>query len=556
MKVVEVSKGTGTYADSLKAIGVASFLDELSGAQTIIRDMGTHFQIECPRDVPPEGLKPPSPGFYYIWRKSKEKDKPSGVLVLDYEEEKSRADGQKRSSAKKKKVIDAALGEQGLTTIEKPHREYRPAAILESMRKGWNSDKNVYQWVIQNPAKALEWAQKELGLLKQLGLFEPPEVSNSQFFNPVSGKGVHSPKTRYKSPGAISDEVVEPFAEWMKYRGACNAMLPYRNGDDFKLFVIEPAEIGPTALSILRESLLDLNLWGGIRLDIEAVLRLAENLIMHSDVAQETLGKISLRGKRPAEVVRGLRQAFFKSMGTAAALMNDAFLPLPSWFSIENKEDTDAFLGIIYEHIGYYENGQRKQGCLGSLDETHSGDIPILQQYRKWLTTGGLSDLLDFFARFAVHITERRVKDDWVKEFTTENLRILFERGYGMKEIVENPGFLSIARGIRNSTVYALSLKNRDVHFGLAQEWKQKIKGGEKIFIPALCEFVQSQNWEVEHRLKGTGHSISKDDLDSAIGLIEKYGAELVGMLLLAYGYARAPKTETENVNLTNKEGK
>lgn len=551
MRIFQVPKGTGTYADSLRAIGTAGLLEELTGTQTKIRDAGTYFQIECSAEISPGQWEQPLPGFYYIWRKSKENEKPLGRLVLNYEEEKSRADKNKKSGGKKKKEsMNKALEEQGLQSIEPVDREYRPAAILESMRKGWSSDKDMYQWVIKNRADALKWVQSELGL-KQFEGINPPEVSNSQFFNPASGKGFHSSKTRYKSPGAISDEVVEPFAEWMKYRGACNAMLPYRNGDDFKLFVMEPADIGPKALSILRESLLDLNLWGGIRLDIEAVLRLAENLIMHSDVAQETLGKISLRGKRPAEVVRGLRQAFFKSMGTAAALMNDAFLPLPSWFSIENKEDTDAFLGIIYEHIGYYENGQRKAGCLGSLDEKHSGDVPILQQYRKWLTTGSVSDLLNFFAIFAAHIMEKRGKKEWVKEFSTDNLTILLERGYGMKEIVENPGFLSIARGIRNCTIYAVSLGERETHFGLAQHWKQKIKGGEKIFIPALCEFVQSQNWEVEHRLKGKGHSIKKEDLDSVIGLIQRHGAELVGMLLLAYGYARAPKIEAETVSST-----
>lgn len=543
MKAIEVPKGTGTYADSLRAIGTASLLEEISGTQAIIRDMGTHCQIECPKDVSPEGLKPPSPGFYYIWKKSKEKDKPSGVLVLDYEEEKSRADGQKKGAAKRKKVIDTALEEQGLTTIGKPHREYRPAAILESMRKGWSSDKEVYRWVIQNPTEALKWAQNELGLLEPIGRFEPLRVSNSQFYNPASGKGVHAAKTLAKSPGAISDEVIQPFVEWMKYRGAYIAMLPYRNGDDFKLFVIEPAEIGPKALAMLREKLLDLNLWGGIRLDIEASLRLAEELVMHSDVMGQFIG---LRRKRPAEVVRGLRQAFFKNMGTAAALMNDAFLPLPSWFRIESRNDANAFLEIIREHIGYYENGQRKQGCLSSLDETHSGDVPILQQYRKWLTTGSVSDLLDFSTRFAVHIMEKRGKKEWVKEFSTENLTILFERGYGMKEIVENSGFLSVARGIRNCTIYAVSLGERETHFGLAQQWKQKIKGGIREFVPVLCDFVQTQNWEVEHRLKGKGHSIKKEDLDSVIGLIEKHGVELVGMLLLAYGYARAPRIETE----------
>lgn len=125
-----------------------------------------------------------------------------------------------------------------------------------------------------------------------------------------------------------------------------------------------------------------------------------------------------------------------------------------------------------------------------------------------------------------------------------------------MKEIVENPGFLSVARGIRNCTIYAVSLRERETHFGLAQQWKQKIKGGVGVFVPALCDFVQTQNWEVEHRLKGKGHSIKKEDMDSIIGLIEKHGVELVGMLLLAYGYARAPKIETENPNIINKEVK
>ncbi len=563
MRIFQVPKGTGTYADSLRAIGTANLLEEVGYTQTSIRDIGTQFQIECSSDLPPEQWKQPSPGFYYIWRKSKEREKPQGMLVLDYEEEQVRVNANKKSSGKKKKKeIDKAIEEQGLAAVENIHREYGPSAILESMRKGWSSDKDIYHWVCQNSTKALKWAQNELGLVKQPAEIDPPQVSNSQFFNPASGKGVHASKTNYKSPGAISNEVIEPFAEWMKYRGAYNAMLPYRNGDDFKLFVIEPAEIGPKAISILREKLLDLRLWGGIRLrggirlDIEAALRLAEELIMHSDAVQDAAGKISLRGHRPAEIVKGLRQAYFKSMGTAASLMNDAFLPIPSWFCIENREDANSFIGIIREHIGYYENGQRKQGCLGSLDETHSGDVPILQQYRKWLTTGDILELLDFLARFSVHAMERSGKKEWVKEFSTENLTILFERGYDMKEIVENSGFLSIARGIRNCTIYAVSLREREPHFGLAQQWKQKIKGGAGVFVPVLCDFVQTQNWEVEHRLKGKGHSIKKDDLDLVIGLIEKHGVELVGMLLLAYGYARAPKIETENPTTTNKEGR
>ena len=547
MKVIEIPKTTGTYADALRAIGTADLLEEMSGTHTIIKDMGSHFQIECSSDIVSDQLKQPSPGYYYIWRKSKEKESPKGNLVLDYEGEKAKADAIKKSGVEKRKqnAITTALEEQGLSGLGTVHQEYRSAAILESMRKGWSSDKDIYQYVHLNPDNSIKWIKHEL--FGSEAFPAPVKVSNSQFFNPSSGKGVHSAKTWYKSPGAINDEVVVPFAEWMKYRGTYKAMLPYRSNDDFKLFVIEPAEIGPNALFTLRKRLTDLNLWGGIKLDIEAAMVLAKELIIHSDVVQ---GEIRLRGRRPSEIVKGLRQAFFKSMGTAAALMNDALLPLPGWFRIENRDDANAFLGIIKEHIGEWEIGQRKQGCLGSLDEKHSDDVTTLQQYRKWLTTGDKIDLLDFFAQFALHIMSRRNKNEWVKEFSTENLTILLKRGYDMTEIVENEGFLSVARAIRNCTIYAVSLAggNREPHFGLAQQWKQKIKGGVREFIPALCDFVQAQNWEVEHKLKGKGHSIEKKDLDSVIALAEKHGVELVGMLLLAYGYARAPKVGNENI--------
>lgn len=555
MKVIEIPKTTGTYADSLRAIGTATLLEEISDTQTIIKDMGANFQIECSSDIVSEQLSPPSPGYYYIWRKSKEKGKPQGGLILDYEEEKSKADAIKKSGGKKKKeTLDKALTEQGLVGLENVHQEYRPATILESMRmgdgykNGWKSDRVVYKWIVQNSDKALTWIRSEV--LKSQTFASPIEVNNSQFFNPASGKGIHAGKTRYKSPGAISNEVVEPFTEWMKYRGAYNAMLPFRNGDDFKIFVIEPSEIGPKALSTLRRRLLDLNLWGGIRLDIEAALRLTEELIMHSDVVQ---GEIRLRGRKPSEVVKGLRQAFFKSMKPAAALMNDAFLPLPGWFCIKNSDDANAFLGIIEEHRNclypLYEKPPKKPNPF-------SGDVPILQQYRKWLTTSDKFDLLEFFAKYSVHGMEKRGEKEWVKEFSTENLNILFGRGYGMKDIIENTGFVNIANAIRNSTVSSFeNVKSGwkgsgyETQFGMAQEWKQKIKGGKQAFIPALSDFVQKHNWEAVHKLKKSSPPISQEDLSGVLRLIDQYGVELIGMILLAYGYARASRTETENTS-------
>ena len=407
---------------------------------------------------------------------------------------------------------------------------------------GWNADKKLYLWIAEHPDKALDWVRRRFTLEESI---EPPiRLTNSQFFSPSTGKGVHAAKTVAKSAGSISKEVVDPFLEWMKYRGSYSAMLPYRAGKDIKVYVIEPGDIDVDALRDLRNTLMDLNLWGGIRLDIESSLRLAEQLVLKSDVMGRQIG---LLRRQPNEVVRGLRQAFFKNLGTASALMNDAFMPLPGWFVIGNSEAANVYLGIIEEHIGRRRGAERTAGSLGSLDESRSGDIPVLQQYRKWLTTGELSDFLAFTAQFAVHIIQRRAAKEWVKELSATNLKELLIRGYPMKteEVITNTGFLSVARAIRNGTIYALSLKKREVRFGLAQDWKQKIKGGSKSFIPVLSDYVQQYNWETEHRLKGKGHTIRKDELDEVVRLIDEHGAELIGMLLLAYGFARAPKTDS-----------
>jgi hypothetical protein len=114
-------------------------------------------------------------------------------------------------------------------------------------------------------------------------------------------------------------------------------------------------------------------------------------------------------------------------------------------------------------------------------------------------------------------------------------------------EIIEDPGFQSVARAVRNATIYALTIPNqkREVRFGLAQKWKQKIKGGDEEFAAELAEFVQDYNWETAHRLKNVGHMVTTEEISSLMQLVEKRHAEIVGSLLLAYGFARAPKVDS-----------
>jgi hypothetical protein len=534
-----IDKKTGTYAETLEAIGLAGALREVGFTGVTVTDEGCRFRIHSANEPTAGWACSVEPGYPYVWRKAKEARKPAVPWVVDYEAGRETRDAARKAGNKSKGKLLA----QDIENLPEVAPEIGAAAILESMRKGWESDRDLAKWVAANPREAADWIRFRIGS-GGAPPAKPPLVSNTQILNPISGKGVSAAKTEIRSAGSIPGQLIDPFSEWMKLRGLWEGMLLYRSDEDFKFFVIEPAEITADRISGIRAELAKLNLWGGVRLDIFAELECARLLIEHSDAMQGASGWCSLLGRTPRHVVAGLRQAYFKSLGTAAALMNDAFLPLPAWFPIHGKADSEAYLEIIKEAIG-------TGGCLKSLQEKNSDDGFVLQQYREWLLTGDLSALLGFHYSFALHLIRRFGRNEWARPFGTENLSTLltktYEEEHQVTGIIEDPGFQSVARALRNATIYALTLPNmkREVRFGIAQKWKQKMKAGDAEMATAIAEFVQDYNWETVHKLKGKGHVVTTDELDSLLRLITPERAELVGALLLAYGYARAPKVES-----------
>lgn len=541
MHLIEIPKKTGTYADALLAIGTATLLSRLCDEIPIIKDEGWAFAVRV-ENWTPDAWEPPHPGYPYIWDSQKEKSKPFRD-ALDYREELDKRKLQQEYSkikGKARKQAEAQAGQQDVQMPDAPRGELSIASILASMRKGWDGDRQLYRWLTEDPARTLAWTKYKLEVGSER--VDGPKWSNTQFLNPITGKGIHATKTIAKSAGAINAELTDPFDDWMKLRGCFTAMLAYREGDDFKLFVVEPADITHTAIERIVSDVRAMNLWGGVKLDILAVLRGTETLIEYSDLKSEEL--VSLKDKSLSNVISGLRQGYFKSLGAAPALMNNALLPFPEWFELKNEEDADGVLRLINEFIG------SSTGCLNSLDVKHSDDGAILQQFREWLNTGELFDFLRFNSAFAVHLMQRKTRQEWARPLSTESLTFLFSRGYNMTEIVENEGFLNIARAIRNATIHSIggekSYERLDTRFGLAQEWKQKIKGGKDKFMGAVGEFIQAYNWEVINRRNRKFYVISTTDLDQLAGLVKEHGAETVGLLLLAYGYAYAPKTEAK----------
>jgi hypothetical protein len=531
-----VDKRTGTYGDSLEAIGWGTLMEEMGVRKVEIRDEGSRFLVRGNGDLNVE--RPARLGFWFVV--DQKNPAPKGAdWVLDYDLERGKEEAireYQKTTKKNSKTVARAQESGDLVAPDPPKPELRLAKMISSMRKGWNADRELAHWIGEHSEETRDWI---LAAADGKAYTKAPDLSNTQLLNPATGKGVSGAKTLAKSPGSIPNILVDPFSEWMKLRGMWRAMLAYRSDDDFKFMVIEPGWISPEGMKLVRTTLDGLALWGGVRLDIEATLRCTQALIVHSEA-------VSLTGRTPRTVIAGLRQAFFKSLGTAAALMNEALLPLPDWFVVRNREDADVYLDIIRETIGENVRG----GCLGALNEENSDEGAVLQQYRAWLATGDFGELMDFHYQFAAMMMRKAASGDYTRAFSTEILDALFIRTYEetqmLKEIVENEGFNSLARAIRNTTIYAVGMKNsdRDVQFGLAQKWKQKMKGRPGEFSSAVAEFVQANNWEVVYRLKGRGHQVTTSDLDQVCELIENHGEEKVGSLLLAYGYSRAPKVD------------
>ncbi len=549
-----VPKKSGTYSDALCAIGHATLLAELRQESARIEDLGSAYRVSCPEGVDIKDWQPPSAGFTYIWRETEE-SRPTGgdsTKILDYEREKAIAEAIKKTSAsnKAKQKVGEALEEVMDAPVPVNLSEYSFALTLEAFFKrsgdpcakkpiGWQTDRKLFRWLPQNQADALEATRKKF---KDEEPLLPFECTSSQLINPSTGKGVHATKTKAKSPSSFP--LIDSFDEWMKLRGLWTSMLAFRSGDDFKLYVIDPGDISAEHIEKLRIDMRSFGMWGVVRLDIQAVLRLLQVLMLRSDALNP--GGIPIPQGKPNRSVRGLQLAFFKNLGQSVALMNDSFLPLPDWFAVETREDANAYLEICQEPYGK-GTGKGDYGPLSALQEKHSDDVELLQKYRRWLLSGERDDLLEFHSSFAPWLLRKQAAGEFAPAFRVSILHQLLSRGYSkVKEIIESPGFRSIADAIRDTTVRAVWEKReqrpkpREIRFGLAQRIKQSTKAGPKAFIAEVSDFIQKQNWEVATKYEGKRHSVSEADLDQLVTLTSEYGEKLVGMLLLAYGFARA----------------
>ena len=89
---VSVPARTGTYADALEAIGIASLIRETGGAVVTIREGPGGFVIASEAEITRLERRQVTPGYPYIWVRSKEARPADLTWIVDYEAEKEKRD--------------------------------------------------------------------------------------------------------------------------------------------------------------------------------------------------------------------------------------------------------------------------------------------------------------------------------------------------------------------------------------------------------------------------------------------------------------------------------
>ena len=324
---------------------------------------------------------------------------------------------------------------------------------------------------------------------------------------------------------------------------------------DWRVVVLEPRDISlnhyRSVLNDLRKKSLIGSGYGIARFDAELALRFSQEML-----------NLSCKTSRKPKLVSFFRGSHFGSKGQVYGLKDIFSLGLPNWIKVSSDETKKAIAlhKVLAEHLS----------VVRSLDEKHT---EILAAYRDFITGKELELFFPFQASYAEYVIKQLadLKANNPYLFSTEGLNTMVrnfknkteEQDWSINEIIENPGFLRIAKAINQATVYAGKIQTKDGvkeldwqrNYGLAQRLSSHADS-EKDFIRELTSFLisyENENVRLTEKLQKDGKKLyrvwtNKEDLDQVFSLIKdkRFGCSLVANLLVAYGYAKWSKKLSE----------
>lgn len=557
LESVSISRSTGTHGDIFAAVGLADLLLGSPLAETIrIVDDGLGFHVRMSSNGG-DLIVPQNPGYPFL----KANDKvvvPSGITdFVDYPAEKAKADRRKKlAQGKSRKARGAELEE--LLEQDQPRPDWRLLQVLNTLQ-GDETSNRIHALIIklkpEEFSRAVASGLQALAESRQSNIDWP--ASAVQLFTPTAAKGYS--RLKPDSTGRndkTKEEWVDPFVEWLRYRGYFVVGCPFFQGqkaENVRLLCPIPRDISIHALKEVTFELRATWIPGGPpKLDSLAALKLAELLIRRSefhDTDHSALLGNLIRGKSPADIISGISVTHYQSLGNAKAVSAMSTIALPGWFPINGANDAIAFLAILDEH----------QRIVRSLQDDHSDEIGMLINYRRFLESRGEHSatlLMDFMAAFGQLVLRVREQNRKIPQFTTINLKRLLMDNGGLTGIFSDPGFISVAAAIRSATVSAQAQKAmnrsdyREIRYDLLPDLRRRSSlPGDQPLIQAVSDFISKYNVENARRRelgKPAPRNVTTEEFASLVKLLDIHHAATVGPMLCAFGSCRVPREDEQ----------
>lgn len=590
-----VAKTSGTSADTLLAVGFARLLswvlDQVGKAPqgTYVEDRGDTNAITLPAPITGEDVQQLKP-FDLLWPLVTEKEakKMEGLDGFDYE--------QQRQISNTYYTWRRETGGTGPDGPPPPHLLLTCYQAIQQMKIASSFNELVLRWhdlgnqqaehiavlleLFATPENDVDAAitrcQK---LAKEHGAKTKMFSTSLQIVNPTTGKG----SNRAKAANVPTAESQESFwlLELLKFVGFMAVAMPgvVQGSKDRKTYVVQPKTIELSTLDQLMQEFRRIGLSStAVKLDILASLRLT--------LAFVTLRLQALQGEANEDdfleeeqfysLVHGLDVTFYKDMGSAYATMNVATLNLPYWLpqQITTLDEGETALALLQEHLHIIQyirtirDGRAQEGAE---------EYALLRSYRDFLSGRDLRPFWRFTTAYSSYLMSQREHEKnpkrHLRQFTLAGLEHLLMTNTlpaqkRLTMITQNEGFKQVAYAIRQATVKAQYRRSQErdrtyeVRYGLGQELMREVKYRDK-FVAALATFLTQYNAETareEEKLanrlersrepqerkklyqerKKLRRYVTPDDIDQVIALIDdkEFGAEIVGSLLIAYGYA------------------
>jgi len=240
--------------------------------------------------------------------------------------------------------------------------------------------------------------------------------------------------------------------------------------------------------------------------------------------------------------IEGLKSVYLVDMGQNHIIKNIYDLNVPNWIILDEEKDKVGFKRVFQEF----------KDLISPIDDKNE-DIKLFQELYNFLTTEEINYLLNYYYQHALLAMQRLGNNKSVKMYTKRSVKFIMEKldnagGGGYSKILENEGFQSFAKAIRNSTLIPIYLnKKKKIKFGLLQDIRRAALNKDTL-ITKLSTFMADYNNENGldnfHNQNPMRSNLTTKDFEDVVALIDQHDSKIIGNMLLAYGFGKDEKVE------------